>query len=46
VLFLIDHDGQIVRPVIPTGGCTQLLPQVLAALRHVPWVTVHAFARP
>jgi len=44
VVFLIDRDGQIIRPVIPTGGCELALRQVLAALGHVPWVTVHASA--
>ena len=41
-LFLIDSDGQIIRPAIPVGGCELPLQQFLAALRHVPWVTVHA----
>jgi hypothetical protein len=44
VVFLIDRDGQIIRPVIPTDGCELVLRQVLAALQHVPWVTVHASA--
>jgi hypothetical protein len=45
VLFLIGRDGQVSRPVIPVGGCQIPLPQVLAALERVPWVTVHAPAR-
>jgi hypothetical protein len=38
LLFLIDGDGQIVRPVIPTDACGQPQQQVLDALQHVPWV--------
>lgn len=45
VLFLIGRAGQIIRPMIPTGGCQIPLPQVLTALQSVPWVTVHAPAR-
>ena len=40
-LFLIDHHGQIIRPAIPVAGCELPQQQFLAALRHVPWVTVH-----
>jgi hypothetical protein len=38
-LFLINADGQVIRPVIPTDACGQPQPQVLDALQHVPWVT-------
>jgi hypothetical protein len=40
--FLIDADGLVIRPVIPTDACGQPEPQVQDALQHVPWVTVHA----
>jgi hypothetical protein len=43
-----DHrpapDGLLIRPVIPADVCGRLQPQVLDALQHVPWVTVHASA--
>ncbi len=39
VLFLIDRDGHIVRPVIPADGCGQPLSQVLDALKQVSWIT-------
>jgi hypothetical protein len=45
VLFLFGRDGQIIRPVIPVGGCQIPPQQVLAALHSVPWVTVHVPAR-
>lgn len=38
LLYLIDHDGDIVRPKIPSGSCGQPQPQFLDALRLVPWV--------
>jgi hypothetical protein len=41
-LFLIGHHGQILRPAIPVEGCELPQPQFLAALRHTPWMTVHA----
>jgi hypothetical protein len=41
-LFLINADGQVIRPVIPTDACGQPEPQVLDALQHVPWVTAPA----
>jgi hypothetical protein len=40
-LFLINADGLLIRPVIPTDACGAPQPQVLDALQHVPWVTVH-----
>jgi hypothetical protein len=43
-LFLINRDGQIIRPMIPSNACHQPQLQVLNALRHVPWVT-HAPSR-
>jgi hypothetical protein len=46
VVFLIDRDGQITRPKIPTEGCGSPLQPVLAALQHMPWVTVHGSAPP
>jgi hypothetical protein len=39
LLFLIDGQGHIVRPVIPTDGCGQPQQQVLDALQDIPWVT-------
>jgi hypothetical protein len=44
-LFLIDRAGQIIRPVLPVNECGQPQSQFLAALKQVPWVTVHASAR-
>jgi hypothetical protein len=41
-VFLIDTDGQIIRPAIPVDGCELPLQQFLAALRHVPWVILFA----
>ena len=38
LLYLIDHDGHIVRPKIPATSCQQPQPQFLDALRLVPWV--------
>jgi hypothetical protein len=38
LLYLIDRDGDIVRPKIPSGACGQPQPQFLDALRLVPWV--------
>ena len=46
LLLLIDQEGHIVRPVIPHDGCEQPQQQVLAALQHVPWVSMHGPARP
>ena len=46
VLFLIGRDRQIIRPVIAADGCQIPLQQALTALQRVPWVTVHASARP
>jgi hypothetical protein len=41
-LFLIDADGLVIRPAIPTNACGQPQPQVLGALQHVPWVIFRA----
>jgi hypothetical protein len=38
VLFLFGLGGQIIRPVIPVGGCQIPLQQALTALQRVPWV--------
>jgi hypothetical protein len=40
-LFLINAHGLLIRPVIPTDACGAPQQQVLDALQHVPWVTVH-----
>jgi hypothetical protein len=39
VLFLIDRDGHIVRPVIPTDECGLPQSAVLGTLQHLPWLT-------
>jgi hypothetical protein len=41
-LFLIDADGLVIRPAIPTDACGQPQPQVLDALQHVPWMIFRA----
>lgn len=41
LLFLIDHAGHVVRPLIPANSCRQPQQQVLDTLRLVPWVTAH-----
>lgn len=41
LLLLIDQEGHIVRPAIPTDGCGRPQQQVLVALQHVPWVNEH-----
>jgi hypothetical protein len=38
LLYLIDRDGDIVRPKIPTDACGQPQQQFFDALRLVPWV--------
>jgi hypothetical protein len=45
-LFLISPAGQIIRPGLPSDGCGLPQPQVLDAMRHLPWTTLHAPARP
>jgi hypothetical protein len=40
-LFFINAVGQVIRPAVPTDACGRPLPQVLDALQHVPWITVH-----
>lgn len=44
LLFLIDRDGRIIRPVIPRDVCWQPQQQALDALQRVPWVTAHSTA--
>jgi hypothetical protein len=46
LLFLISPAGQIIRPTIPANACGQPQQQALNALQHLPWVIMHAPARP
>jgi hypothetical protein len=39
---LVDHYGQIVRPILPTGECHRQFPAAIADLKHLPWVDVYA----